>query len=105
MMTMRVVLSIAFIVLFVLFIVSGNALASQNDSVPQNKTESQEVPSPSSITVLFIIVLILVLFATIPLLLNMHLAHKHLERTDAVLGKYLEKNHEELSDDNALQEQ
>jgi hypothetical protein len=33
----------------------------------------------------------------------MYLAHQHLERTDAVLGKYLEKNHEELSDDNALQ--
>jgi hypothetical protein len=105
MMTMRVILSIAFIVLFFLFSTSGNAdvLAPQNGSVPENDSASLEVPSTSSITALFVIVLILVLFATIPLLLNMHLAHKHLERTDAVLGVFLEKNHEELGDDNALQ--
>ncbi|MCX6677208.1 MAG: hypothetical protein NTU95_04595 [Methanothrix sp.] len=105
MMTMRVILSIAFIVLFFVFSALGNAdaLAAQNGSVPQNDSASQAGPSTSSITALFVIVLILVLFATIPLLLNMHLAHKHLERTDAVLGVFLEKHHEELDGNTALQ--
>lgn len=89
---MRVILSIAFMVLFFLS-TSGNA----ETPVPQVE------PSTSSILVLSTIILILVLFAIIPLLLNMHLAHKHLERTDAVLGVFLEKNHEELGDDNSLQ--
>jgi len=104
-MTMRVILSIAFIVLFFLFCAPGNAdtLDAHNGSVPQNNSTSLAVPSSSSITALFVIVLILVLFAIIPLLLNMHLAHKHLERTDAVLGKFLEKHHEDLGDDTALQ--
>ncbi|MCX6673803.1 MAG: hypothetical protein NTY37_08510 [Methanothrix sp.] len=90
---MRVILSIAFIVLFFVFGALGNADA----------LASQAEPSTSSITVLIIVVLILVLFAAIPLLLNMHLAHKHLERTDAVLGVFLEKHHEDLGDDTALQ--
>jgi len=100
---MRVLLSIAFIVLFLIISSSGNALEPPNNSVAKNDSASLAVPSTSSITVLFIIVLILVLFATIPLLLNMHLAHKHLERTDAVLGVFLEKHHEDLGDETALQ--
>jgi hypothetical protein len=103
MMTMRVLLSIAFIMLFIIISASVNALEAPNNSVAQNNSTSLAVPSTSSITVLFIIVLILVLFATIPLLLNMHLAHKHLERTDAVLGVFLEKHHEDLGDETALQ--
>jgi len=106
-MTLRVILSIAFIVLF--FVLSGlgnaDAPASQNDSVPPNDPakDAAKAPSIDQIVVLLIIVAILVLFAAVPLLQNMHLAHKHLERTDAVLGAFLEKHHEEIGDDTALQ--
>jgi len=102
---MRVILSIAFIVLFFVFSALGNAdaLASQNGSVPQDDSAPQAEPSISQIVVLLIVVAILVLFAAVPLLQNMHLAHKHLERTDAVLGVFLEKHHEDLGDDTALQ--
>jgi hypothetical protein len=106
-MTMRVILSIAFIVLFFLFSGLGNAdaPASQNVSVPTNDTAKATAndPSISQIVVLLIIVAILVLFAAVPLLLNMQLAHKHLERTDAVLGVFLDKHHEDLGDDTSLQ--
>lgn len=104
-MIMRVILSIAFIVLFFLFSASANAdaLESQNGSAPQDDSASKEGPSDSAIGVLIVIVLVIVLFAFIPLLLNMHLAHKHLERTDVVLGKFLEEHHENIGDDTSLQ--
>jgi hypothetical protein len=98
-MTMRVILSIAFIVLFFLFSASANADAF----VSQNESASLGGPSDSAIWVLIVIVFAIVLFAFIPLLLNIHLAHKHLERTDAVLGEFLDKHHEDLGDDTALQ--
>ena len=72
----------------------------------QNKTDvikPQATPSTPSIIVLCSVILIMVLFAIIPMLINMHLAHQHLARTDEVLGKFLEKDHEQLSDDNVLQ--
>lgn len=101
---MRVILSIAFIVLFCVFGALGNtdAPASKESSAPLNNSTSQAEPSNSQIAVLLIVVAILVLFAAIPLLQNMHLAHKHLERTDAVLGVFLEKHHEDLGDDTTL---
>lgn len=99
---MRVILSIAFIVLFFLFCASVNAdgAASNNGTVPKDDTTP---PTTSSIAALFAVVLIIVLFATIPLLQNMHLAHKHIERTDAVVGKFLEQHHEDLDKDTTLQ--
>ncbi len=100
---MRVILSIALIVLFFLFSVSANAVDSPNGSAPKKDTEPIEQPSNSAIGVLIVIVFVIVLFAFIPLLLNMHLAHKHLERTDAVLGKFLEEHHEGIGDDTSLQ--
>jgi hypothetical protein len=105
MMTLRVILSIAFIVLFFVFSGLGNADAPQNSSAPPNDPAKVPAKDPSidQIVVLLIVVAILVLFAAVPLLQNMHLAHKHLERTDAVLGAFLEKHHEDLGDDTALQ--
>jgi hypothetical protein len=99
---MRAILSIALIVLFFLFSASVNAdeLVAKNGSVPKDESKP---PSDSSITALFAVVLIIVLFATIPLLQNMHLAHKHIERTDAVVGKFLEQHHENLDKDTTLQ--
>jgi hypothetical protein len=108
-MTMRVILSIAFIVLFFLFSASANsdALVPQNDSASEGGSSEgltqKEGPSDSAIWALIVIVFAIVLFAFIPLLLNMHLAHKHLERTDAVLGEFLNKHHEDIGDDTALQ--
>ncbi len=95
--------AIMVIIFFIVNAIGQSDALGVNDSTksPDSKDSPKYPSSPG--WMLFAIVIILVLFATIPLLLNMHLAHEHLKRTDGVLGVFLEKHHEELDDNTSLQ--
>jgi hypothetical protein len=74
----------------------------QNATTVQNAEKVTTKAPPYATLMLILVVLILVLFAAIPLMYNMRKAHQHLERTDKALDKYLSYRKDKLDDDNAL---
>jgi len=70
--------------------------------VGTNNTTATTGPSHPE-ALLILVVLILVLFAITPLLLNIVLAHRHLKRTDETLGNLIAEHKDELDDSTTLQ--
>jgi hypothetical protein len=74
-----------------------------NATPVQNATKGATNAPPNSTIMLFLVVLILALFAATPLMYNMYKAHQHLQRTDDSLSEFLRNHKDDLDDDKALQ--
>lgn len=100
-----------FCVMILIFFLSNTQGAT--DSAEKIQTSVSDAASKINATattgpshpeaLLILVVLILVLFAITPLLLNMVLAHRHLERTDDTLGILIKEHKDELDDSTTLQ--
>jgi hypothetical protein len=100
-----------FCVIILIFFLSNTQGATDSaekiqTSVPDaaSKSNATATTGPSHPeTLLILVILIMVLFAITPLLWNIILAHRHLERTDDTLGILLKEHKEELDDSTTLQ--
>jgi hypothetical protein len=91
-----------FLAILIFFALAGTALCQLADSNASLQTANDIARHPNQLE-LFAIILIMVLFAGVPLLLNMYMAHKHLTEMHRTLSEFVKGQHPGISEDKLMQ--
>jgi hypothetical protein len=91
-------MKIKFLALFIFLVLA--VVMFQATALAENANNGSNTPTKGE---LFAVVGILVLFAGVPLILNMVLAHRHLTRMHQTIEKFVDKHSEKIEEDKLVQ--